>query len=283
MPIVFIALWSTAFIVARYAMPCSPPMKFLALRFFLSAICFFIWIALTRTRSQVWKSNLVHWQPLVVSGILTQAGYAGGVWSAVRAGMGSGLISLLIGLHPLLSAAWISWRGRGLSRREILGMFLGFLGLAIVVWPKLGRGEVTVLNFTYALIGLFSITAGTLYQKYAVKPGDFRIASVIQLLAATLVTGSLAFFESGPMLWQPQLIGALLWSIVALSLGAYSLFYILIQRKEATSVSSYLFLVPPTTSVIAWMLFREPYTIMIFLGTALTASGVSLVALQKKT
>jgi drug/metabolite transporter (DMT)-like permease len=154
---------------------------------------------------------------------------------------------------------------------------LGFGGLAMVVWQKLGVGEIHAVNFALAALALISITAGTLYQKRFVAPCDVRTASLVQMCAAFVVTLPLALLESESMNWKGQLAGAMAWSVLALTLGGSSLLYLLIQRGAATAVTSLLYLVPPTTAVMAWVLFGEAITIFTIAGMALTALGVSLV------
>ena len=128
-----------------------------------------------------------------------------------------------------------------------------------------------------ATIGLLGITIGTLYQKKFVTSCDVRTASFIQLAAALVVTTPLSFLESSSIEWGDSMIGAMAWSVLALTLGASSLLYMLIQRGAATSVSSLMYLVPPMTAFFAWVLFFEAVTWVTVLGTVITALGVSLV------
>lgn len=281
MPAVFVLIWSTGFIVARYGMPHAPPMKFLALRYALSVLAFLAWAMLSRAAWPRDRRQLAH---LAVTGILMHAGYLGGVWAAVKAGMGAGLAALLVGLQPVLTAIWISMWGGQVSARQWAGLGLGLAGLVLVVWQKLGYGEVGPANLLFAFIALVSITAGTLYQKRFVAPCDVRTANLVQLAAAFVVTLPLALLETETMRWfladgspNGELLGAIAWSVLGLTLGGSSLLYLLIQRGAATSVTSLMYLVPPSTALMAWALFQEPITLVIVAGMALTAVGVSLV------
>lgn len=274
MPAIFVLIWSTGFIVARYGMPHSPPMKFLAMRYVLSVACFLLWASLARA---AWPADRRQVGHLAITGVLMHAGYLGGVWAAVKSGMGAGLVALLVGLQPVLTALWIASRGHAVGPRQWGGLALGLTGLVLVVWQKLGLGEVNPLNTALAIVALLSITAGTLYQKRYLAPCDVRTASVVQLGAAFAVTLPLALFESESMRFTGQLAGAMAWSVVALTLGGSSLLYLLIQRGAATAVTSLLYLVPPTTALMAWALFGEPITALTIGGMALTAAGVSLV------
>lgn len=287
MPAVFVLIWSTGFIVARYGMPHAPPFSFLAMRYAFSIFCFSIWIYLAKVK---WPQTRQEYLHLAMTGILMHAGYLGGVWAAVKAGMGSGLSALVVGFQPVLTAIWLSSSVTGvenkISRRQWLGLILGFLGLVLVVWRKLTQGSaldhVNLVNLSFALMALFSITLGTLYQKSFVKPCDVRSANTIQLMAALIVTSPLAFLETEAIQWNAELWGAMAWSVLGLTLGGSSLLYLLIQKGAAASVTSLMYLVPPCTAILAWFLFDEPITLVTLLGIALTAWGVSWVVRAPK-
>jgi drug/metabolite transporter (DMT)-like permease len=287
MPAVFVLIWSTGFIVAKFGLPFAPPLTFLAIRYFCSVVCFLLWIWLSRA---VWPKDKAQWLHLAVSGILVHAGYLGGVWVAVKAGMGSGLAALIVGFQPILTALWLTWFTASaasttgaatvpaVTKRQWLGLLLGLLGLLLVVARKFGTtAEVTPLTFGAAIFALFCITAGTLYQKRHVLATDVRTANLIQLVAAFLLTLPLAMWESEAIRWTPSFMGAMAWAVLALTLGGSSLMFMLIQRGAATTVTSLMYLVPPTTALMAWVLFGEAITFVTLLGIALTAIGVSLV------
>ncbi len=280
MPVVFVLIWSTGFIVARYGMPHAPPLKFLAYRYFFSILCFLPWIWLAKVR---WPQGIAQWRHLAVTGVLMHAIYLGGVWAAVKMGMGSGLSSLIVGLQPVLTAFWLAGFGTAVSKRQWTGLVLGFLGLVMVVSRKFGTGgEATWMNLSLAVGALIGITVGTLYQKRFVAPCDVRSANVVQLGAALFASLPLALLEREAVQWNAQLAGAMAWSVLALTLGGSSLLYLLIQRGAAASVTSLMYLVPPVTAFIAWCLFDEPITAVTIAGTVITAIGVSLVVRQSR-
>ena len=282
MPWVFVLIWSTGFVAARFAMPHAPPFSFLVVRYALSLLCFAAWVALARIAL---PQDGRQWFHLAVVGVLLHAGYLGGVWAAVKAGIGAGTVALLVGLQPVLTALWISSRGApagGAERARVgalqwLGLALGLAGLTLVVWDKLGGGELTAVNLALALAALLSITSGTLYQKRFVASCDVRSASAIQLAAALIVTLPFAWRETAPLGWHADLIGALAWSVLVLTLGGSSLLYMLIQRGAATEVTSLMYLVPPCTALLAHLLFGEAFTWHMAAGMALTAAGVAMV------
>jgi drug/metabolite transporter (DMT)-like permease len=276
MPAVFVLIWSTGFVVARYGMPHAPPFTFLCWRYGLSIIAFLVWV---RWSGALWPTTRAQWLHLAVTGLCMHAGYLGGVWAAVRAGIGAGTVSLIVGLQPVLTALWVAGSGQGqrVTARQWAGLVLGLAGLLLVVGRKLGLGEITAFNLGCALLALLAITAGTLYQKRFLAPCDVRTANTVQLGAALLVSLPLAMAETGGVDLHPELIGAMAWSVLVLTLGGSSLLYLLVQRGAATRVSSLMYLVPPCTALLAWWLFDEQLTASVLAGLALTALGVWLV------
>ncbi|MBL8350432.1 MAG: DMT family transporter [Burkholderiaceae bacterium] len=275
MPWVFVGVWSTGFVVARLAMPHAPPLTFLAWRYAFSLLAFGLWI---RIAGVAWPRGRAQWGHLAVSGVLMHAGYLGGVWAAVRAGIPAGTVALIVGLQPVLTAIWVSGRGQHrVAPLQWAGLLLGLAGLALVVWPKVGLGEVTPFNLALSLAALASITVGTLYQKHHVQPGDVRSANFVQIAAALVVTAPLVLLETGTLQWHADLLIALAWSVLVLSLGGSSLLMMLIQRGAATRVTSLLYLVPPCTALLAWALFGERMAASGWAGMALCAAGVALV------
>jgi drug/metabolite transporter (DMT)-like permease len=277
MPMIFVGIWSTGFVVARFGMPHAPPLSFLAWRYLLSVAAFGLWVLWSRP---AWPQGREQWVWLALVGVLLHGGYLGGVWSAVKLGLGAGTTALIVGLQPVLTALWVSWSGseHRVAPRQWLGLALGLAGLMLVVWHKLGVGEVTAANVALALLALASITAGTLVQKARIAPCDVRTANMVQLMAAFAVTLPLALLlESEPIRLHPELVGAMAWSVLVLTLGGSSLLYLLIQRGAATRVSSLMYLVPPCTALLAWLIFGEALTVGVLLGLVLTAAGVGLV------
>lgn len=282
MPWVFVLIWSSGFVVARFGMPHAPPMKFLALRFALSLLFFVLWVRWARV---AWPRDRAQWGHLAVTGALMHAGYLGGVWVAVKAGMGAGLSALLVGLQPILTALWLSGTGGRVGQRQWWGLGLGFAGLVLVLSGKLSAGvEATPFTLSMAVLALLAITAGTLYQKRWVTPCDVRSANAVQLLAALAVALPLALLETEAMRWQlstgepnTELIAAMAFSVLVLTVGGSSLLYLLLQRGAATGVASLMYLVPPCSAAMAWVLFGETITWATVIGTAITAAGVSLV------
>ncbi|MDD4885782.1 MAG: DMT family transporter [Thiomonas sp.] len=274
MPWVFVLIWSTGFIVARYGMPYAPPLKFLCLRYFFSLLVLLPLAWWLRTQ---WPRGWRQWMHLSIVGGLLQAGYLGGVWAAVKHGIPAGTVALIVGLQPLLTAVLVSAAGQRIHSRQWVGLLLGFGGLALVVLHKLEGGELSAHNLLLALFALGSITAGTLWQKRFVQPASVWGALAVQLLAALALSAPFALLERESVIWNGQLIGALAWSVLALTVGAGALLYLLIQRGAAVQVTSLIYWVPPVTALMGWALFSETLGPATWLGMGLVAAGVVAV------
>jgi drug/metabolite transporter (DMT)-like permease len=271
---IFVIIWSTGFIIARYGMPHAEPMTFLSLRFLGVLICM-IPIVLLWKAPWPRQSQIIH---NAIDGILLQAGYLGGVWAAVREGMSAGLTALIVGLQPILTALLASWVAERVRPVQWLGLAIGLLGVGLVVWAKIVMIGFSDLSFVFIIIALLAITAGTLYQKKYCPQFDLRTGSVIQFAASAVVCVPLMMiFETREIAWVPELVFSLLWSIFALSIGASSLLFVMIRHGAATKVTSLMYLTPPTTALMAWFLFNEPITWTIGLGIALTMGAVLMV------
>ena len=271
---IFVFLWSTGFIIARYSMPYAEPMTVIFIRFGSVVLCMLpvvmIWKAPWPNRSQI-----IH---IAIAGALLQAGYVGGVWAAVKEGMSAGLTALIVGLQPILTAWFAAWIAEKVTPKQWLGLILGLLGVGLVVWAKLSLTGMSHLSLVFIVIALLSITLGTLYQKKYCAQFDLRTGSVIQFAASALICLPLMFlFETREIIWAPELILSLIWAVLALSIGAISLLFVMIRNGEATRVTSLMYLTPPTTAIMAWILFNEPITWTIILGIAITMSAVILV------
>jgi drug/metabolite transporter (DMT)-like permease len=270
----FVLIWSTGFIIARLAMPYVEPATFLFWRFIgvlIAMACLsLIWRISWPSRSQI--------RHIAVAGALLQFGYLLGVWFAVRLGMTAGLVAIIVGLQPILTAWFAAWISEKVTSRQWIGLAFGFTGVALVVAEKIGFAHIPVTSYVLAFAALLSITFGTLYQKKFCPVFDLRAGSSIQFsISAVLCFFCMYFFESGVMIWNAPVVGALLWAVFPLSIGSISLLFMMIRKGAATKVTSLLYLTPPTTAVMAWLLFDEPFTLLMVAGLALTMFGVMLV------
>ncbi|AGW89755.1 MULTISPECIES: DMT family transporter [Cupriavidus] len=291
MPWLFVLIWGTGFIVAKYGMPYAEPMTFLFLRFAGVLVLMVPFVLLARVplpqlqnppaAASATPARRTDWRMvghIGVAGLLLQAGYLGGVWAAIKLGMSAGVSALLVGMQPILTALIARRMGERIGARQWLGLLLGIAGVALVVANKLGTSGLTPASLALAGGALLSITVGTVYQKHFCPVFDLRMGSVIQFAAAALACLPFMFlFETREVQWTAAMFGALAWSVVALSIGAISLLFLLIRQGAATKVSSLMYLTPPTTAVMAWLLFGERFPPLAAAGMVLAALGVALV------
>ncbi len=278
MPLLFVVIWSTGFIVAKFGLPHAPVLTFLLLRY---GGVLLILVPLLFLMRAPWPRLLA--PHIAVAGVLVQAGYLSGVWGAIKLGMPAGLSALIVGLQPLLTGFAAPLVSEPVRLRQWIGLLLGLLGVALVVMEKLTPDGSSVLNVSLCVFALFSITAGTLYQKRFCPRFDLRSGAVIQFSASMLVTLPFAIWleDLTPALseveWTPDFVLALAWSVLALSIGAMFLLFALIRKNAATRVSSLMYLTPPLTALFAWLLFGERFGLAGATGMLLAMIGVAFV------
>jgi drug/metabolite transporter (DMT)-like permease len=278
MPLFFVFLWSTGFIAAKYGLPYAPPLSFLILRC-LGAVLILLPVVLLT--GAAWpRGRMGH---VALAGLLLQAGYLGGVWSAIKLGMPAGLSALIVGMQPILTAIAAPLIGERVRPRQWLGLMLGLCGVGLVVAAKIHLTGLAPAAIALCVLALLSITAGTMYQKRFCPQFDLRTGTVIQYATTALALLPFAVLLEGfgPRMdaihWTPQFVGALLWAILALSIGAIFLLFRLISRSDATRVTSLLYLTPPTTAVMAWLMFGEALSPLGLVGMVVAVAGVAFV------
>jgi drug/metabolite transporter (DMT)-like permease len=271
-PFVFVFLWSTGFIGAKYGLPHAEPLTFLLTRYCLVVALMTIVALATRAP---WPKSKLEWLHISLSGVLVHAVYLGGVFTAISKGFPAGLSSLVVGLQPLLAAVVAAlFLNELVTKRQWVGLLVGLLGISLVLSGRVQAGF-TLAGIGYALIALFGITLGTLYQKKFCPPFDWRTGAVVQFIPAAIVTfvGAL-LTENFNIEFVPQFNLALAWLVIVLSVGAISLLNYLIRIGSAVNVASLFYLVPASTAAIAWMLFDEKLSAIALAGMVLTILGV---------
>ena len=277
-PAFFVVLWSTGFIVAKFGLPYAPPLTFLLLR------CTGVLLVLLPLLL-LWRAPWPHGRVkhIAVAGLLLQAGYLGGVWSAIKIGMPAGLSALIVGMQPILTAVAAPLIGERVRPRQWLGLVLGLGGVALVVASKMRLEGLSPLAILYCVLALLSITAGTLYQKRYCPSFDLRTGTAIQFAVSVAALLPLAILVEqfdvslSKVEWSASFIGSLLWSVFALSIGAIFLLFRLISRGAALAVTSLLYLTPPTTAIMAWLMFGETLGPLALVGMAVAVAGVAFV------
>ena len=280
-PLLFVFLWSTGFIGAKYGLPYAEPLSFLFVRY-LAVIALMTAIALL-TRAP-WPKAPMQWVHIGVSGLLVHAVYLGGVFIAIKQGLPAGITALVVGMQPLLTALGAGWLlGERVVGRQWLGLALGFVGVALVVSGKFGDTAALGPMLVPALCALLGITVGTLYQKRYCARFDLRTGSVIQFVPTALATLPVILLVDGfHVEWTAHFVFALAWLVLVLSIGAISLLNLLIRSGSAVNVASLFYLTPLSTALIAFLMFDEKLGWLAVLGMGLAVSGVYLVARPAK-
>ncbi|MFN3986698.1 MAG: DMT family transporter [Rhodocyclaceae bacterium] len=279
MPFLFVLLWSTGFLGAKFGLPYAEPLTFLSIRYALViALMACVALAMRAPWPRDWR-QVVH---IGVTGVLVHAIYLGGVFVAIHQGLPAGLAALVVGMQPLLTALGAGWLlGERVSRWQWLGLALGFVGVVMVVAHKTGAGDIPaerlVAMVLPVVVALCSITLGTLYQKRHCAAFDLRTGSVIQFVPSLVLSAAAAAaFETMEVQWSGEFVFALGWLVLVLSLGAISLLNLLIRSGSAVNVASLFYLTPPTTALFAWLMFGETLTGLALLGMVVAVLGVWL-------
>lgn len=283
LPAVFVVLWSTGFIGSKLGAPYSEPFTFLAIRFSMAAVLMVVIGFLFRV---TWPSTPARVFHAAVVGILIHGTYLGGVFWAIDNGVPAGVSALIVSLQPLVAGlAAGPMLGEKVTLRQWLGLGLGFIGVTLVVSQKLDFNTDLALGdgagIIACLIGMLALAGGTLYQKKFCAGENLRGHQAIQLTAAASVLALLSFsFETQELTWSIEFVTALIWLTVVMSVGTFTLLYVLIRRGKASQVSSLFYLVPPVTAVMAYFLFGETLGVLALAGMAITVIGVALATRQ---
>lgn len=273
-PVLFVFLWSTGFIGAKYGLPYAEPLTFLLVRFLLVTM---LMTGVAIVLRAPWPQDGRRWFHIGVTGVLMHALYIGGVFVAINQGLPAGVCSLVVGLQPILTALSAGFLlNERVVARQWLGLVLGFMGITLVLWGRISGGF-GLNGLLPALGALISITVGTIYQKKFCPSFDWRTGSVAQFIPAAIATAILASMtENFRIDFQPPVVFALAWLVIVLSVVAVSLLNHLIKSGSAINVASLFYLVPACTTGLAWILFNETLTPLSLAGMCIALWGVSL-------
>jgi drug/metabolite transporter (DMT)-like permease len=275
-PALFVCLWATGFIGGKLGLPYAEPLTFLLLRFIAVLM---ILLPITLLMKAPWPADVRSWGHASVAGLLLHAGYLGGVFSAIDLGLSAGLTALIVGLQPVLTAILATlWFKDKVASRQWLGLGLGVIGVALVVSGNLRLDAKDFTAIGWAVLALASFTLGTLYQKRYCQNLNLLSGTVIQYAVCAALYALLApLTETMQIRWTGEFVFALLWLVVVLSIFSILLLYVLIRRGAATEVTSLFYMVPPTTAVMAWILFNETLSGWSLIGMLVCVLGVALV------
>ena len=276
-PLLFVWLWSTGFVGARFGVPHMDPYFMLAVRFTITIPCFILMILILRRR---WlQLNQIGTQ-LLVGGLLHGL-YLGGVFYAVRLGTPAGIAAIIVGMQPILTALINrTLFGQSVTSRQTIGLTLGFAGLVAVILgsAEVSGSDVGMLGLAACLVSLFCISASTIIQKKYAGDTPLLAGSMWQYVGAILVVGTISYLTEAQN-YEPvwQLYAALTWLIFALSIGAVLLLMYMIREGEMAKVTSYFYLVPPVAVIQTWWFFGETLSAISLVGCLVVVLGVALV------
>jgi drug/metabolite transporter (DMT)-like permease len=275
LPLLFVFLWSTGNIVTRVGVPYIEPFTFLAIRFSLAALFLLPFAVLG---GALWPRTWREATHVVIAGLLAHGAYLSGVFVAIDVGVATGTVAVITGLQPLLTGAFMATMlGARIPPLRWLGLTLGFVGVGLVVWEKLGITGGLPIGFSAAGISLLGITAGTIYQKILCTKTDLRSAMAIQLAASAVATGLGALvFETRLMQWSGELVFAIAWQVVVLSAISFGILFHLYRIGEAIRTSSLFYLTAPTTAVMGYVLFGETFELIALVGIVIAVVGFAL-------
>jgi drug/metabolite transporter (DMT)-like permease len=274
-PLIFVFLWSTGFIGAKYGLPYIEPMTFLAVRMAVVVLLhiLIVWWSGARLPN---KAETGH---SIAAGLMVHGLYLGGVFTAISQGVPAGISALIPGLQPILTSTIANrWLGEKVSRLQWIGLALGLIGVVLVLHDRSIVGAGSPLGWLGSFVSLLGITLGTLYQKRYCGGIDWRSGNLVQYTAACVLFTIAAFaFETRVIHWSGELVFAIAWLVLVLSLGAVALMYWLIRRSAATGFASLFYLVPVVTALMAYALFGEKLDMLSIAGMVVCAAGVVMV------
>jgi len=275
LPLLFIAMWSSGYVVGKLAVPYAGPFTLLAIRFGLAA---FVLLVVALAVRAPWPANRTQFGHLVVVGLLIQALQFSGLYPALKLGVSAGESALIVGTMPVFTALGAACVfGERLGGKQWLGMAGGVAGVVLVVWHKLGTGSAGAGAYAAAVVALAGVTLGTLYQKKFCAGMDLRTGGFVQLAVATLVALPLSLYLEGfDVRWTPAMVFASGWLAVVNSIGATSLLFLMMRKGEASKVASLFYLIPGVTALMAFAVLGETLTALALAGFLATAGAVYL-------
>lgn len=286
-PALFVLIWSTGWIVAKYVSFNADPLTFLAYRFF---VAIFVFAAIAFFMKARWPTTLSGWLHAVFSGVLLHGVYLGGIWWAINQGVPASISGVLAAIQPLMTAIIAYWAVKErLAGKQKLGLALGFLGLIIAIGPSLKALDASSLGTSLLPMGanavsMIAVTLGTIYQKRFLQEGDLLPIAGIQFLGGFIfILPAAMLLEPMHVDWNTQSILALVWSVLGLSLGAITLLLYLIRQGQVSRAASLIYLIPAVVGVEAWLLFGENITLPFVIGTVIVVIGVWLVNRKPKS
>lgn len=276
-PVIFVVLWSSGFVGARFGLQYAEPATLLSLRMMANVAVFIVLIAFMRRRIPMGK-DLLH---ASVVGLLIHGCYLGGTYQAISMGMPAGLCALLVGIQPILTAVLlVGFSNQRLIASQWFGLMVGFVGISLVLMGNVEwqNDEHQLVAICFTLTALVGITLGTLYQKRFCHNVDMIGGALVQYAASAILFSTIAWnTETMEVMWVPEFFAVMAWLVIVLSVFAILLLLFMVKSGESSKVASTFYLVPPVTAIQAWLVFNESFDWLGAFGFALAAIAVYLV------
>lgn len=275
----FVTIWGAGFVATRVALQYAAPFTYLGVRYGIALVLALLAFGL-RAR---WPQTRREWGHAAVAGLLTHAGYLGGSHYAQRWGLSAGVTALVLALQPLLTAVIVSrWLHERLSALQKVGVVTGLAGVALVVGQRVDAGAVSIISLMAVAWALACVTAGTLYQRQFCASLDLRSAVCIHFAATAAVMLPLGVAVEGFAIeWNAQIASTLGYHVVLASIGAYSIFHLLLRHGQATGVTSLLYLTPLVAALCEWAVFGVAPTPVMWAGMVVASVGVAMVTVNR--
>lgn len=282
-PVLFVFLWSTGFVGAKYIVPYAEPFTFLTIRYFLAALILF---AIAYAFKQPLKLSKEQFKASFAVGILLHVIYIGGVFYAVSLGVSAGISAVIVSIQPVLvSLLAVPLLGERLRWVQVVGLFLGVAGIALLLLPKVFQGDYTasasIVGIVICVIALLGTSGGYLVQKKLGGEIPFLSGTGAQYAISAIAFAILSVATEDQIIqWVPEFFFGLAWIVFMLSIASIVLLYGMLRTGSASKVSSLYYLVPPVAAIQAYFLFDEVIGLVGIIGMAFAGLGVVLVMRQ---
>ena len=278
-PLIFILLWSSAFVTTKPIVDNSSPFAALCFRFFLVSLGFFLFSIYKKYKIITSSNNLLN---SVLSGILFHGIYLGGVFFSISQGVPTGIAALIVTLQPILTNVLA---GPILKEKVTLGqwvgVFLGFLGAILVLGFEV-ETNLPIIGVIATFISLISVTTATLWQKKITNNLPLPVSNMYQGIGGFLFHALIILFFEAPFInFTSTFIVAMSHQIFLVSFGAFSILMYLLHKGSASKTVTLFFLVPPTSAIMAWIFLNEYLTTLDVIGFSITSVGVYIATRQK--
>jgi drug/metabolite transporter (DMT)-like permease len=279
-PLVFIILWSSAFVTTKPIIDNSDPFAALAFRFFFVALGFFLFAILTKQKILANNKDLLQ---SILSGVLFHGVYLGGVFYSVSIGMPTSIAALIVTLQPILTNALAGkFLGEAVSLKQWIGVMLGFFGAALVLGVDIGT-SLPVIGVIASFIALLAITTSTLWQKKIGASLPLSVSNMYQAIGGCLFHLIIIIIFTDPYInFTSTFLIAMSHQIFLVSFGAFTILMFLIKNNSASKTVSIFFLIPPTTAIMAWLFLNEVLTNLDLIGFAVATFGVYIATRRNK-